>query len=67
MIVRFLTERRRLLVVLSEDCDSCPLDWENISEACEIGEQGDLKVGLCVRIASTLREECIPQTTSKVA
>ncbi len=30
----------RLLVVLIEDGDPCPLDWEILSETCEIGEQG---------------------------
>ena len=40
--VRFLIERRRLLVVLYEGCDFCPSDRENIPETCEIEEQGDL-------------------------
>lgn len=34
--VRFLTEWRRLLVVLCEGGDLCPTDEESLLEACEI-------------------------------
>lgn len=46
MVVRLFGAFRRLLVVLTEGGDLCPLDKGILLKNCEIEEQGDLGVGV---------------------